>query len=90
MRLTESKINKISIEILRGLRTSGLVAIQDDAPVLKVIREEIRGFLERDSILDAEARSKIQAQKRNIPEGSEEWRVLYKKYYAEAKVRRGW
>ncbi len=90
MRLSESKINKIAIEILKGLKTSDLVVIENDTPVLKVIREEITGFLERDRILDVETKSKIQAQKRNIPEGSEEWKVLYRKYYEEAKARRGW
>jgi hypothetical protein len=90
MRLSEAKVNKIAIEIVKGLKGAGLVTFNDETAVLKVIREEITRFLERDKVLDKEAREKIMAQKRNIPEGSEEWKVLYRKYYEEAKQRKGW
>ncbi len=90
MRLSESKVNKIAIEIVKGLKSSGIVSIKDETQALKIIREEINHFLERDVVLDSEAREKIKAQKKNIPEGSDEWKVLYRKYYEEAKAKRGW
>ena len=33
--------------------------------------------------VDKAARTKIKTQKRDIPEGSEEWDLLHKRYYAE-------
>lgn len=90
MGLSESKVNKISIEIVKGLKGSGLVEINDETSALKIIRGEIMQFLERDRIIDKEVREKIQSLKKNILEGSDEWKVLYKKYYEEAKSRRGW
>lgn len=90
MRLSESKINKIAIEIVKGLKASDLVQVSDEVLSLRIVREEIGRFLERDRILDAEAREKILAHKRNIPEGSEEWKVLYRKYYEEAKEKHNW
>ncbi len=39
--------------------------------------------------MDAEVRKKISSQKKEILEGSEEWDVLYRKYYAEEMRRMG-
>jgi len=89
MRLSESKVNKIAIEIVKGIKTSGAARIKDETGVLKIIREEINKFLERDRVLDAEVREKLSHQK-NVTEGSDEWRVLYKKYYEESRKKRGW
>ena len=33
--------------------------------------------------VDRAARNKIRTQKRDIPEGSEEWDILLRRYYAE-------
>ena len=33
--------------------------------------------------VDRAARQKIRSQKREIPEGSEEWDLLHRRYYAE-------
>lgn len=90
MRLSESKVNKISIEIVQGLKNLTNVKIKDETRVLKIIREEINRFLERDRILDAEAREKIKRHKREILEGSTEWNLLYKRYYKESQMKRGW
>lgn len=51
------------------------------------IRQEIIKIMEQ--ILDAEeeltlaARTKLETQKRQIPEGSQEWDILLRKYYKE-------
>jgi hypothetical protein len=33
--------------------------------------------------IDTAARKKIESQRRIIPEGSQEWDILYRKYYNE-------
>jgi len=39
--------------------------------------------------VDTEVRKKISSQKKEVLEGSEEWDVLYRKYYAEEMRRMG-
>jgi hypothetical protein len=47
--------------------------------IVKMITAEIKA----DEAIDAMARHKIESQKRPILEGSEEWEILYRKYYDE-------
>jgi hypothetical protein len=51
------------------------------------IRQESRKMLHKlfaDELkIDQAARLKVQSHKRNIPEGSQEWEILYRKYYQE-------
>ena len=39
--------------------------------------------------VDRAARSKIRTQKRDIPEGSEEWDILLRRYYSEEMKKLG-
>lgn len=56
------------------------------------IRAEIFKFIENegkvDDAIDIAVRQKIETQKRGIPEGSEEWDILYRKYFEEESARR--
>ena len=58
----------------------------------KDIRAEIFKFIENegkiDEAIDLAVRQKIETQKKNIPEGSEEWDILYRKYFEEESARR--
>jgi len=46
---------------------------------VKIVNEELK----KEETLDQEARKKIASQKKTVPEGSLEWDILYRKYYAE-------
>ena len=50
-----------------------------DRGALRLLRQELR----RDEEVERRVRSKIVSQKRAIPEGSQEWDILYRKYYNE-------
>ena len=56
------------------------------------IRADIFKFIENegkiDEAIDLQVRQKIETQKRGIPEGSEEWDILYRKYFEEESARR--
>jgi hypothetical protein len=56
------------------------------------IRADIFKFIENegkvDEAIDLAVRQKIETQKRAIPEGSEEWDILYRKYFEEESARR--
>ena len=43
----------------------------------------IEGEMKADEQIDALVRRKLESQKRPIVEGSDEWEVLYRKYYEE-------
>ena len=52
--------------------------------VARVIQEELRD----DEVIDQAVRYKIESQSREIPEGSEEWDILYRRYYDEEMSKR--
>jgi hypothetical protein len=49
---------------------------------LEVVRN-MTELLTIEERVDKASRQKIRTQKRDIPEGSEEWDLLHKRYYAE-------
>ena len=51
--------------------------------IFKMISDEMKA----DEAIDALVRRKIETQKRAIVEGSDEWEVLYQKYYEEESSR---
>jgi hypothetical protein len=51
--------------------------------IVRLISEEMKA----DEAIDALVRRKIESQKRTIVEGSDEWDVLYRKYYEEETAR---
>ena len=55
---------------------------------LQIVRE-LTEILTREETIDQNAQKKISSQKRDIPEGSEEWTLLYRRYYDEEMQRFG-
>jgi hypothetical protein len=89
MRLSHAKVNHIANLLIEYLRTDSSVEFfQDDSDIrmemVRIINEELKD----DEVIDTEARRKIESQRRDIPEGSEEWEILYRKYYDEELARR--
>ena len=90
MRLSREKIVRISHSLTDLLVASDDVEFVEDRDT---IRQEIvkilQSLLKDEEQVDAEARRKIGSQKREILEGSEEWDILYRKYYNEELKRLG-
>jgi uncharacterized protein len=84
MRASRDKVNKLAKVILEALKTRDEVIFVEDP---NTIRQEARRLLEElfmaEMRIDAAARQKIESQKRIIPEGTQEWDILYRKYYNE-------
>jgi len=55
---------------------------------LEIVRA-ITELLTAEEKVDRLSRDKVRSQKRDIPEGSEEWDVLFRKYYSEELRRMG-
>jgi uncharacterized protein len=84
MRISRDKLNKLAHTVADALAEIDEVEFLEDR---NTIRQEARKALERllleETKLDAAARQKISSQRRIILEGSQEWDILYRKYYNE-------
>ena len=82
MRISRDKLNKLAHTIADSLAETEECDFLEDR---NTIRQEARKALEKllmDELkLDAGARMKIQSQRKIIVEGSQEWDILYRKYY---------
>ena len=84
MKLSREKILRLSHLILDRLNHDEDVEFFTEpqelrGEIVKLISEEMKA----DEAIDALVRRKIESQKRTIVEGSDEWDVLYRKYYEE-------
>ncbi len=82
MRITRDKLNKLAHTVADTLAEIDQVGFLEDR---NTIRQEARKALEKllmeEMKLDANARQKIASQRKIITEGSQEWDILYRKYY---------
>jgi hypothetical protein len=88
VKLSREKILRLSHVVLDYMNDDDGVEYYADPQeirqqIVKMISDEIR----TDEAIDALVRRKIEAQKRTIVEGSDEWEVLYRKYYEEESAR---
>src|SRR6266852_5225529 len=84
MKLSRDKINDLSHKVVTALRKSRDFRLKRDPndvrlEMVKVITE----LLQAEDKVDRAARDKIRTQKREIAEGTEEWDLLHRRYYAE-------
>jgi hypothetical protein len=84
MKLSRDKINDLSHKIVAALRKSRDFRLKRDPndvrlEMVKVMTE----LLQTEEKVDRAARTKIKTQKREVAEGTEEWDLLHKRYYAE-------
>lgn len=82
MRISRDKLNKLAHVVADTL------AETDEADFLEdrnTIRQEARKILEKllleETKIDQAARLKITSQRKIILEGTQEWEILYRKYY---------
>jgi len=88
MKLSREKILRISHLILNHLDSDDSVEyFADPQEIRQQIVKLISDEMKTDEAIDALVRRKIESQKRTIPEGSDEWDVLYRKYYEEEVTR---
>ena len=82
MRISSDKVNKLAHTIADTLAEIDECDFMEDR---NTIRQEARKALEKllaeETKLDANARLKIASQRKIILEGSQEWEILYRKYY---------
>ena len=90
MRLSREKIVRLSHQITDVLVSSDDVDFVEDRDTIRQeIVQILTATLREEEKADAEVRKRITSQKKEILEGSEEWDVLYRKYYTEELRRMG-
>ena len=84
MRLSREKVNLLSHLVTDKLVDIDAVEFIEDRNTIRLaVVEILMKWLKKEEEVDKAARHKIETQKRNIPEGSAEWEILYRKYYEE-------
>jgi uncharacterized protein len=84
VRISRDKVNRLAHAATDTLADMDKVEFIEDR---NTIRLEVRRILEElfneEAKIDQAARQKIENQRRTILEGSQEWDILYRKYYNE-------
>ena len=82
MRISRDKLNKLAHTVADTLAEIDEVGFMEDR---NTIRQESRKALEilltQEAQIDQAARQKIASQRKIILEGTQEWEILYRKYY---------
>ncbi|RRA49175.1 DUF507 family protein [Acidipila sp. EB88] len=90
MRVSPDKVNKLAHAIADTLASIDEVDFAEDRDT---IRKEARNYLQvllaDEMRIDAAARAKISSQRKIIMEGTQEWNILYRKYYNDEVKRLG-
>lgn len=84
MRISRDKVNKVAHVVTDALADLNEVEFVEDRNTLRLeVRKILEDLLNQEEKIDKSARQKIESQKRTILEGSQEWDILYRKYYSE-------
>jgi hypothetical protein len=84
VRVSRDKVNKVAHVITDALaETDELDFVEDRNTIRLEVRKILEDLLNKEEKIDQSARHKIENQKRTILEGSQEWDILYRKYYNE-------
>jgi hypothetical protein len=83
-KLSRDKITDISHKLLAALRKSRQFRLKKDPNEIRLqMLNIITELLTMEDKVDRAARTKVKSQKKEITEGSEEWDLLQRRYYAE-------
>ena len=85
-RLSDNRVAALARAALRVLATEGEI-ISERAALVEVKRI-LAEYFQRDDKIDALVRRKIASLSRQIPQGSAEWEVLYRRYFEEEARKR--
>jgi len=84
LKLSKNKVNLLTKLIVDYLEKSEEVDYNEDIgnirlKTYRIIMDELKLFED----IENQSREKIVSQKKNVPEGSREWEILFRKYATE-------
>jgi hypothetical protein len=89
-RISRDKMNVLARAVAEALTAMEGVELVGEKNTLRLeVRRLLEELLAQEKKIDLEARRKIESQKRTILEGSQEWDILYRKYYNEGVKKLG-
>ena len=89
-RISRDKMNVLARAVAEALAaTEGVKLVAEKNTVRLEVRRLLEELLAQEKKIDLEARRKIESQKRTILEGSQEWYILYRKYYNDGVKKLG-
>ena len=84
MKLSRDKITDISHKLVAQMKKSRDLRVKKEPNEVRLaIVRAMTEILSVEEKVDRASRDKVRSTKREIPEGSEEWDLLQKRYYAE-------
>ena len=84
MRISRDKLNKLAHTVADTLAEIDAVGFMEDRNTIRQeARKALENLLTEEARIDGAARQKIASQRKIILEGSQEWEILYRKYYNE-------
>ena len=84
MRISRDKLNKLAHTVADALAEIDQVGFFEDRNTIRQeARKALENLLTEEARIDTAARQKIASQRKIILEGSQEWEILYRKYYNE-------
>jgi len=84
VRISRDKVNKVAHVVSDALAEMDQVDFLEDRNSIRLeIRRLMEELLNQEARIDQSSRQKIESQRRTILEGSQEWDILYRKYYNE-------
>jgi len=85
MKLSRDKITEISHKLIAALRRSRACRLKKDSNDVRLeLVRRITETLQVEEKAERQAREKIRSHKREILEGTEEWKLYHDRYYKEA------
>jgi uncharacterized protein len=82
MRINPDKLNKLAHTVADTLAEIDQVGFMEDRNTIRQeARKALQALLTEEARIDQAARLKIANQRKIIMEGSQEWEILYRKYY---------
>lgn len=89
MRLSEDRISHLAHLVSDGIWKDDLVDYKSEEKALLEIKKAFTDYFKVEDEADTIARNKIRSLSRDVPEGSREWDILYKKYFEEERAKKG-
>ena len=85
-RLSDNRITALARIALRMLAAEGEVL--SERPALMEAKRILAEYFQRDDKTDEIVRRKIASLSRQVPQGSAEWEILYRRYFEEETRKR--
>ncbi len=88
MMLSEDRLSHLSHLLQDSIWKEDMVDFSDDDAALRDIKRTLNKYFSTAEEIDQIVRQKLYAQGRKVLEGSQDWEVLYKKYFEEELAKR--